>query len=72
MTIHNELSSDIAAAIFTHKKPNQELQELKEIILSVHSTLQKMSQEASRRETQSEPQTPSRQLPPHPKEANNV
>ena len=72
MAIYNELSSDIAAAIFTHKKPDQELQELKEIILSVHSTLQKMSQEASRREMQSELQTPSRQLPPHPTGANNA
>lgn len=72
MAIYNELSSDIAAAIFTHKKPDQELQQLREIILSVHSVLQKMSEEAARRETQSERQAASHQLPPHPTEANNV
>jgi hypothetical protein len=72
MTINNELSSDIAAAIFTHKKPDQELEQLREIILSVHSTLQKMSEEASRREKQSEHQKVSHQPPSHPRGANNV
>jgi hypothetical protein len=46
MAISNELSSEIAAAILAGKKTPQELHELKEIILRVHSTLQKMSNEA--------------------------
>ena len=46
MAIYNELSSDIAAAIIAQKKPAQELEQLKDIILKVHSTLQKMSQDA--------------------------
>jgi hypothetical protein len=46
MAISNELSSEIAAAILSEKKSPQELHRLKEIILRVHSTLQKMSAEA--------------------------
>ena len=46
MAIYNELSSDIAAAIIAQKKPAQELEQLKDIILKVHSALQKMSQDA--------------------------
>ena len=46
MAISNELSSEIAAAILAEKKSPQELHQLKEIILQVHSTLQKMSNEA--------------------------
>ena len=46
MAISNELSSEIAAAILAEKKTPQELDHLKEIILRVHSTLQKMSREA--------------------------
>ena len=45
MAISNELSSDVAVAILATKKSPQELKQLKDIILEVHSTLQKMSAE---------------------------
>jgi hypothetical protein len=45
MAISNELSSDVAVAILANKKSPQELKRLKDIILEVHSTLQKMSEE---------------------------
>jgi hypothetical protein len=43
MAISNELSSEIAAAILVEKKSPQELNQLKDVILRVHSELQKMS-----------------------------
>ena len=46
MAISNELSSEIAAAILAEKKTPQELRQLKDVILRVHSALQEMSQEA--------------------------
>ena len=46
MALSNELSSEIAAAILAEKKTPQELDQLKEILLRVHSTLQKMSKDA--------------------------
>lgn len=46
MAISNELSSEIAAAILAEKKTPQELRQLKDVILLVHSTLQKMSKDA--------------------------
>jgi len=45
MAISNELSSDVAVAILAEKKSPQELKKLKDIILEVHSALQKMSEE---------------------------
>ena len=45
MAISNELSSEIAAAILAEKKSPQELKQLKDVILRVHSALQKMSAE---------------------------
>jgi hypothetical protein len=45
MTISNELSSEIAAAILANKDSQQDLSKLKEVLLEVHSTLQKMSEE---------------------------
>ena len=45
MAISNELSSDVAVAILAKKQSPQELKKLKEIILEVHSALQKMSEE---------------------------
>ena len=45
MAISNELSSDVAVAILAKKKSPQELQQLKEVILQVHSARQKMSEE---------------------------
>ena len=46
MAISNELSSEIAAAILAEKKNPQDLKQLKDIILRVHTTLQQMSQES--------------------------
>ena len=46
MAISNELSSEIAAAILADKKTPQELNQLKDVILRVHSALQKMSEDA--------------------------
>jgi len=45
MAISNELSSDVAAALLVKNRSPQELQQLKDVILQVHSTLQKMSEE---------------------------
>ena len=46
MAISNELSSEIAAAILAEKKTPQELNQLKDVILRVHSALQKMAEDA--------------------------
>ena len=46
MALSNELSSEIAAAILAEKKSPQELRQLKDVILQVHSTLQRMSEDA--------------------------
>lgn len=46
MAISNELSSEIAAAILAEKKTPQELHQLKDVVLQVHSTLQQLSAEA--------------------------
>ena len=46
MAISNELSSEIAAAMLAENKSPQELQKLKDILLQVHTTLQKMSETA--------------------------
>jgi predicted transcriptional regulator len=43
MAISNELSSDIAAALLAENKSPQELRQLKDVIMKVHSALQKMS-----------------------------
>ena len=57
MAISNELSSDVAAAILANKMSPQELNKLKDIILEVHSVLQKMSKETrADRLAQKEPQ----------------
>jgi predicted transcriptional regulator len=45
MAISNELSSDVAVALLANEKSPQELNKLKDIILEVHSALQKMSEE---------------------------
>jgi predicted transcriptional regulator len=46
MAISNELSSEIAAALLAEKKTPEELNQLKDVILRVHSALQKMSEDA--------------------------
>jgi hypothetical protein len=59
MAISNELSSEIAAAILVAKKSPQELNQLKDVILRVHSELQKMSadERASRLKDRATPPT---------------
>lgn len=59
MAISNELSSEIAAAILAKKENPQELRRLKEILLRVHSTLQKMSKDA-RADSESDTTPPTR------------
>ena len=44
MAISHELSSDVAIAILEKNRSPQELKQLKDIILQVHSALQKMSE----------------------------
>jgi hypothetical protein len=57
MAISNELSSDVAVALLGENKSPQELKQLKDIILQVHSTLQEMSEETrADRLKQREPQ----------------
>jgi len=46
MAISNELSSEIAAALLAEKKSPQELKQLKDVVLKVHSALQEMSADA--------------------------
>lgn len=46
MAISNELSSEIAAAMLAENKSPQELRKLRDIVLQVHTTLQKMSETA--------------------------
>ena len=45
MAISNELSSEIAAALLTHKDSPQNLLKLKDVLLEIHSALQKMSEQ---------------------------
>ena len=45
MAISNELSSDVAVALLAQDKSPQELKQLRDIILQVHSALQEMSAE---------------------------
>ena len=45
MAITNELSSEITAAILANKDSQQDLLKLKEVLLEIHSTLQRMSEE---------------------------
>ena len=45
MAISNELSSEIAAAILANKDSPQDLLKLRQVVLDIHSTLQKMSEE---------------------------
>jgi len=60
MTVANELSGDIASAILAAKaRSPRPLNELKEIVLMVHSTLQEMAE----RERPSSRQPPQASLP---------
>jgi hypothetical protein len=52
MTIANELSSEIALALVAEKdKHCGELRDLKEILLEVHSTLQKLTEQSRKART---------------------
>ena len=44
MAITNELSSEIAAALLSKKKSPTELKQLRDVMLQIHATLQKMQQ----------------------------
>ncbi|PYS70278.1 MAG: hypothetical protein DMF69_14110 [Acidobacteria bacterium] len=44
MALSNELSSEIAAAILANQNSPQDLLKLKQILLEIHSALQKMSE----------------------------
>jgi predicted transcriptional regulator len=46
MAIANELSSEIAAALLANKNSPQDLVKLKQVLLEIHSTLQKMAEDA--------------------------
>jgi hypothetical protein len=47
MTISNELSSEIATALLAAKnRTPRELEELKEVLLTIHSTLQRLTYES--------------------------
>lgn len=49
MAISNELSSEIASALIANKERSpEELNELKNILLEVHSTLQSLTETAER------------------------
>lgn len=43
MAIHNELSSEIAVALLTEERTAEERNQLKEVILAVHDTLQELT-----------------------------
>ena len=47
MAITNELSSEIAAALLSKKKSPSELKKLRDVMLQIHATLQKMQQYTS-------------------------
>jgi len=46
MAISNELSSEIAAALLANQNSPQDLMKLKQVLLEIHSTLQKMAEDA--------------------------
>lgn len=43
MSVAHELSSEIATAILARKEETRKLEELKEVVLRVHSVLQKLT-----------------------------
>lgn len=45
MSVAHDLSSEIAAAILARKEEKQKLKELKEVVLRVHSVLQKLTRQ---------------------------
>ena len=56
MAISNELSSDIAAAILAaREKHSGSVEELKQIVFQVHSTLQQLTNDSRRRRVMTDP-----------------
>jgi len=54
MAISHELSSEIATALLATKdRSPRELADLKEVLLLIHSTLQRLTDEARRRKSRS-------------------
>jgi len=54
MAISHELSSEIATALLAAKdRSPRELADLKEVLLLIHSTLQRLTDEARRRKSRS-------------------
>jgi len=52
MSIQNELSSDIAVALLTGKdRDPQKLNDLKQVVLKIHSILQEASRDLRRKRT---------------------
>lgn len=52
MAITNELSSEIAAALLSKKKSPKELQQLRDVMLQIHATLQTMQHYTSLKPTE--------------------
>jgi predicted transcriptional regulator len=52
MAITNELSSEIAAALLSKNKSPSELKQLRDVMLQIHATLQKMQQYTSLKPTE--------------------
>ena len=46
MSVAHELSCEIAAAILARKEETRKLQELKEVVLSIHNVLQKLTNQS--------------------------
>jgi hypothetical protein len=57
MAITNELSSEIAAALLTKQKSPRDLERLREVMLQIHTTLQKMQEYTSLQTSQPHTQT---------------
>jgi hypothetical protein len=56
MTISHELSSEIATALLAAKERSpRELEDLKEILLVIHSTLQRLGEDARVKRLRSQP-----------------
>ena len=52
MSVAHELSSEIAAAILARKEETHKLNELKEVVLRVHSVLQKLTAQCREQDRQ--------------------
>jgi hypothetical protein len=56
MAISHELSSEIATALLAAKdRSPRELEDLKQVLLAIHSTLQRLAEEQQRAHAKSQP-----------------